>query len=171
MGRRVTTTLTMLVLLAALGFMAVWGFKQATQPIKTTDPSASPTCSQAETSVQRFVGRGDIQVSVYNASTRKGLATSVLNRLEGLGFKPGEAANAPSSVQVVKAQVLTTKENDQAAGLVARTLGPGTRVVIVSEPLGPGVDIVVGQRFANLDRSAPSRVKLDKPVTSCVKVG
>lgn len=169
-GRRVTTTITMLALVLVLGVMAVWGFKEATKPVRTS-PSGEASCSKAETSVRKVLARQDIQVSVYNASTRKGLATQVLARFEALGFDPGEAGNAPGSVKVVASQVMTNQADDQAAQLVAKTLGKGTQVVRTDDEMGPGVDVIVGQSFRRLNPAAPRTVRLAKPQQSCIKVG
>ncbi len=42
---------------------------------------------------------------------------------------------------------------------------------MVPDDLGPGVDVLVGNRFRSIDRSAPRRLKLPKPVETCVNVG
>ena len=63
--------------------------------------------------------RGEVQVSVFNAGTRNGLAGQTLDTLEAAGFRAGDAGNAPSSAEVRRALVWTTQPNDYSARLVA----------------------------------------------------
>lgn len=101
-GRRMTTTLTMTGLVALLCLMAVLGYHEATKPLPTLHPdAATPTCSKAEISKQKYVTRADITVSVFNAGAAKGFAGLTLNRLESKGFNPGSLGNAPDRKSVV----------------------------------------------------------------------
>ncbi len=168
-GRRLTTTVTMLVLLVVLGAMAVFGFKQATAPLPGL-PSADETCSQAEKEVQRFVKRNQVQVSVFNAGTRQGLAGTTLEKLEEAGFVAGNSGNAPRSAQVRRAVVWTTEKADRSARLVALALGKRTRVVVTDKDLGPGIDVLVANRFRGLDPKAPRRVRLAQSREECIPV-
>lgn len=168
--RRLTTAVTLSVLVLVLCGMAVWGFEQATKPLPTHEASAKPTCSEAETQVKEFIRRSEIQVSVYNAGKRKRLATTTLTRLESKGFRPGQAGNAPQGSKVALAEVRTTRADDAAARLVALAFGPTVKVVVTDEDLGPGVDVLVGDDFRRLDRKAPARLKLAKPIVTCIKV-
>ncbi len=168
--RRIVTGVTLVVLLVVLAAGAVYGFKQATAPLP--DSSSGPKrCDSQSTSVRTSVGRNDVQVSVFNAGTKAGLASSTLDKLEAAGFRGGNSGNAPEDARVRKAEVWTTEEGDTSARLVARALGRGTKVVVVPDDLGPGVDVLVGNRFRSIDRSAPRRLKLPKPVETCVNVG
>jgi hypothetical protein len=63
--------------------------------------------------------------------------------------------------------VYSTKADDPAAELVARALGKDTQVVHSDEDLGPGVDVVIGDKFKRLDPKAPKRLPLPKPVVTC----
>ncbi len=168
-GRRLTTAITMVVLVVVLGAMAVFGFKAALAPLpggSATDPS----CSGTEKQVQRYLERSDVQVSVFNAGNRGGLAGRTLDKLERGGFRPGNVGNAPKSAQVRRAIVWTTKPNDSAARLVALALGRGTHVEVTKTDLGPGVDVLVGNKFKRLNKKAAKRVKLPAPVETCVRV-
>lgn len=168
--RNVVSGVTLVVLLVVLGGMAVYGFKAATAPLPDTS-SGPARCDSTSKEVRRAIGRGDVQVSVFNAGTRAGLASSTLDKLEAAGFQGGNTGNAPGDAQVRRVQVWTTKANDTSARLVALSLGKGTRIVVVPDDLGPGVDVVVGNGFRQLDRSAPRRLKLPKAVETCVNVG
>src|SRR4051794_8943984 len=119
--------------------MAVYGVKSALAPLPGAS-SADPTCSGTEKQVQQYLKRSDVQVSVFNAGTRGGLAGDTLDKVEAAGFKAGNAGNAPKSVTVRRALVWTTEPNDPAAKLVALAFGKGTRVEVTETDLGPGID-------------------------------
>lgn len=169
-GRRVTTAVTMTVLFVVLVAMAVLGFSKLTAPLPETGSASGSDCTGAEKEVQTFLKRKEVQVSVFNAGSKKGQASRALEKIEEAGFRAGNAGNAPGSADVRRALVWTTEENDPAAQLVAKALGKRTQVEVTRTDLGPGVDVLVGNRFQGLDPDAPKRVKLDQPVQTCVQV-
>jgi hypothetical protein len=169
-GRRITTTVTIAVLFVVLAAMAVYGFKAATAPLPDSGTTAKNPCSQDEKQVKKFLRRGDVQVSVFNAGDRSGFAGTTLEKIEDAGFKGGNAGNAPENARVRRAVVWTTKPDDPAARLVALALGARTRVVVTRTDLGPGIDVLVGNRFNKLDRAAAKRVRLTQPVETCIQV-
>lgn len=169
-GRRLTTAVTMTALVVVLCLMAVFGYRAATQPLPGSATTTAARCSKNEISKQYYVRPGDVTVSVYNAGARSGAAGRLMQSLMDRGFQPGDTANAPHGVHVRRAQVHTTTPHDTAARLVARTLGKGVTVTVSKKPLGPGIDVYVGPRFRHLARHAPTRLKLAKPIVSCVPV-
>jgi hypothetical protein len=168
-GRRLTTAVTLVVLLIVLAGMAAYGFRQLTAPLPD-GPSADPTCSGVEKQVQAYLKRGDVQVSVFNAGTRGGLAGTTLEKVEEAGFRAGNAGNAPRSAEVRRAVVWTTKADDPAAQLVSQAFGRRIRIEVTDTDLGPGIDVLVGDKFEGLNPKAPKRIKLADPVETCVKV-
>jgi hypothetical protein len=167
-SRGLTTAATLLVAAVLLGLMAVWGLKAATAPIGDhTSASGGPSCPSGSQTVTQYVRRVDVTVSVYNAGKKSGRAQATMALLERAGFKPGEVNNAPDGTNVARAVVYSTKTDDPAAELVALAFGPKTQVVHTDDDLGPGVDVVIGDRFKRLDPGAPTRLKLPKPETSC----
>ena len=169
-ARRLVTGVTLASLVVVVCVMAVWGFRAATAPIDDDNGSRAsdgPTCAPEDQAVTKYVRRGDVTVSVYNAGEKSGRAQETMTLLEQAGFKPGEVANAPEGIEVDKAAVYSTDDDDPAAELVARALGKKTQVVHSDEELGPGVDVVIGDRFKRLDASAPTRLELPEPETSC----
>jgi hypothetical protein len=166
--RRLTTAATLLVAAVVLGIMAVWGLKAATAPIGDgSSASSGPSCSSGSGTLTQYVRRSDVTVSVYNAGDKSGRAQATMTLLEHAGFKPGEVNNAPEGTNVARVVVYSTKTDDPAAELVALAFGKQTQVVHSDEDLGPGVDVIIGDRFKRLDPSAPTRLKLPKPESSC----
>jgi hypothetical protein len=167
--RALTTTVTLECLMGVLVLMAVWGVKAATAPIAGDSAPAAdgPTCSSADQHVAKYLRRGDVTVSVYNSGQTAGRARSTMDLLEQAGFKVGEVNNAPDGLRADRATVYSTKADDPAAELVARALGRATQVVHTDDDLGPGVDVVIGDKFRRLDAKAPKRLPLPKPVVTC----
>ena len=168
-GRRITTAVTLLVLLAILCAMAVYGFRELTAPLPGV-PSANETCSEDEKQIQEFLKRREVQVSVFNAGSRDGFAGATLEAAEEAGFLAGNAGNAPRSEEVRRAVVWTTKPDDPAAKLVAQAFGRRTQVEVTKTDLGPGIDVLVGNRFRGIDAKAPKRIRLPAPVETCIPV-
>lgn len=168
--RKVTTAVTMSVLVVVLVTMAVLGFSQLTAPLPGTGSSSPTSCSEAEKQVQTFLRRSEVQVSVFNAGTQKGLASTTLEKIEEAGFRAGNAGNAPPGSEVRRALVRTTETDDPAAALVAQALGRRTKVEVTRADLGPGVDVLVGDLFGELDPGAAKRIKLTQPVETCIQV-
>jgi hypothetical protein len=168
-GRRLTTGITLVLLLVVLGAMAAYGIKSALAPLPGGSAKAN-SCTGTEKEIKQFLRRGEVQVSVFNAGTRSGLAGTTLDQIEAAGFLPGNAGNAPRSTEVRRAIVWTTTPNDPSAKLVALALGPGTRIEVTETDLGPGVDVLVGNKFHGLDKKAVKQIRLPKPVETCVKV-
>lgn len=167
--RRLVATLTLAATAVVTVVMAVWGYHALTAPIArdpvtAAAPGADCTPGTGSTDVVR---RSDVTVSVYNAGRRAGWAQKTLDLLEKAGFRPGAIGNAPAGVAVARAQVRTTRQDDPAARLVARSLGRRTKVVVVTDDLGPGVDVVIGDKFRALDASAPDQVRVGSAGTTC----
>jgi hypothetical protein len=168
--RHLITAVTLGVLLGILLVMGGLGIKQALKPFPSGKKAGSPTCSSKQKQVQRVLTRKDVQVSVFNAGDRSGLASETLQKVQKAGFIGGNSGNAPGTAQVPRAAVWTTKENDYSAKLVALAFGPHTPVVVTTTDLGPGIDVLVGNKFKGLDGKAPRQITLPKPIQTCVQV-
>jgi hypothetical protein len=132
-----------------------------------TTASSGLTCAPEDQTTSGVVRRADVTVSVYNAGQRSGRAQDTLDLLESAGFRAGEVSNAPDGIEVAKAAVYTTKADDPAAELVARTLGPKTQVVRSDAEFGPGVAVIIGDKFRKLDAAAPRRLEYTLPEPVC----
>ncbi len=165
MTSKLRTALTMTSLVVILALMATWGWKQTTAKL----PDLGGPIAQCQTyKVKKSVKRSEIAVSVYNNSSRSGLAGATMQRFTKLGFKPGNTGNAPDGTQVRKVEVWTTTENDPTALLVAKQFKQKARVIVVQDPLGPGVDVILGQRFSGLRAKGPLTQDLPEPKRTCL---
>lgn len=165
---RRTSAFTLAAATAVVVLMAVWGFGAMTAPfVEATTAPDGPGCTPEEQTVVRVVRRAEVTVSVYNTGQRSGRAQTTLDLLEAAGFKPGAVGNAPDDLEVPLAEVRTTRQDNAAAKLVAAVFGKNTRIVVVDEDYGPGIDVFIGDKFTALKSSAPSKITLPEPVTSC----
>lgn len=169
-GRHLTTGITLCCLVVVLVVMAVWGYHSLTQPVPSLSSQQSSKCTKAEISVQRYVHRKDVTVSVFNAGAPSGTAGNTLARLENLGFQPGAVANAPKGVHVKGIVVFTTASHKAGAKLVARVLGKHVRVRPGKHEFGPGVDVFIATGKVHPDKKAPKKLKLAHPIKTCVRV-
>lgn len=168
--RRLISAGALLVAVAAVVVMAVWGVNALTAPIGDgTDSTATdgPDCPVEDQVIKEFVTRAEVTVSVYNTGKRKGHAGETLARFEGAGFNPGAIGDGDEGDRVRRAEVRTTTEDSAAARLVAKTLGRDVPVVVVDEDYGPGVDVFIGDRLKGLVKNPPRRERLSEPITSC----
>jgi hypothetical protein len=166
-GRHATTGVTLLVLLVILVAGGLYGLNSLFKPLPGDKPTASSGCDRTNVKKGQRIRARQVQVSVFNAGTRSGLADETLSAFLARGFRKGEAGNAPTGSKVKRAQVWTTQRNDAAARLVAKQLGPTTKVHVVGTALGPGVDVLVGNRFGHLAKVTRVLV-VKKPSAACL---
>jgi hypothetical protein len=152
-GRHLTTAVTLLVLLGILVAAGLYGLDSLLKPLPGDSSKETAGCSTTRVKKGERIRAHQVQVSVFNAGTRSGLADETLGALRARGFRKGEAGNAPSGSKVKRAQVWTTQRHDAAARLVALQLGAKTKVRFVDTDLGPGVDVVVGNGFDKLAKA------------------
>jgi hypothetical protein len=163
---RSAATLGVLVVLCLVGILL--GIRGLTADLPT-DPLVEDDNAVCET---RTIADGakirsaDITVSVYNAGRQNGLASRVLKELQTRGFGAGESGNAPDGTKVVRAQVWADEKKNAAARLVARQLGPTTRVFVNRPKIGVGVVVVLGDTFGKLAK-APRVTRAQGKTTIC----
>lgn len=168
-NRRVTSAVTLGAFSVVVVIMAVWGYQAFTAPIDdlVSSNSNGPTCAPEDQTIVKVVRRGEVTVSVYNTGNRSGRAQDALDLLEAAGFKPGAIGNAADDLKVPRAEVRTTRKDNPAAKLVAAAFGKDTKIVVVDEGYGPGIDVFIGDKFTKLKASAPTKVNLPEPETTC----
>jgi len=155
---RLTAPLSLAAAGLAVLVMALWGLNALTAPFSGDDEVAAN--GECGTGTAHTVKRSDITVSVFNAGERKGRAGATLDLLEEAGFRPGAIGNAPKGVTARVAVVRTTQQVHPDATLVARALGAHVPVVVTSDDLGAGVDVIIGDKFEKLNPKAPRAVRV-----------
>ena len=155
--------LTLLVLLGLLVVGGLWGWHEFTKPLpKSADP---PVCEDVSVAVGSKVYPEQVTVSVFNASTRAGLAGRTMDLLTAEGFGQGEMGNAPPGTVVSVAEVWADDVTSPDALLVRSYFG--RRVEIKQQPsLGAGVTVLVGPDFEDLRKGRPA-VTAGQDATIC----
>jgi hypothetical protein len=103
-----------------------------------------------------------VRVSVYNAGAPGGEATQVMAALAEQGFREGELADAPDPV-TVEGIVLWPGGADTGKVRLVRRQFPDARLAPRRDPLGPGINVLVGEDFDRLARSAPRSIDVAQP--------
>jgi len=157
--------LTLLALGLLLVAATVWGWGALTEPLPQDDPVA--ICEDTEVTAGSEVRRDEIVVSVFNGSQRSGLAGATIAQLEERGFVPGDVADAPQ--EVARTQIWADDATNPAVQLVKRQF---KRAKVVSgTQIGPGVVVVVGEKFDNLRRKQVESVLAKADATYCRATG
>ena len=173
MGRRhITTAVTMAVLCSLLVLGVVLGWKSLFADIpggETPDAQATPPCTTENVEAGQRIQSSQVRVSVFNGGSQSGLADDTMAALRKRGFRVGDIGNAPSDVNVRKVQVWSTEEDDAEARLVARQFGKKVLIKFSDVDLGPGVDVVLGDRFRALVK-AQRWIKVQIPQEVCVPI-
>jgi hypothetical protein len=167
--RQALSAVTLVLLVGLLVVGASIGWRTLTAPVPGGDDTAQATGPGCDAGVARgdVVRPADITVSVYNAGSRAGLAGQTLSQLGARGFIPADVGNAPEDLQDVDfVRVLAPSPQDPAARLVALQFGPNTLVEPTKENLGPGVEVVVGDRFVGLVK-APLKLRARTSGSGC----
>jgi hypothetical protein len=168
-SRRTLTAVTLTVLVAMLAAGAFIGWRALFAPLPGDSDAATGNREGCAEGVSRgdTVRTRDVTVSVYNAGSRAGLAGQTQNELVARGFIPGDTANAPEDLSHVRfVRVLAESRKDPAARLVALQFGKGTKVFAATD-LGPGVEVVVGDRFKGLQKKAPRKIRAGAAGSGC----
>jgi hypothetical protein len=163
MNAHVKTLLTLAVLAVLVMLGVTWGWASLTKPLP--HKSASKICYPTRLHPGDRVSAPKVTVSVYNASTRIGLAERTMSAFEDQGFGPGSVGNAPKGTVVHYAQIWVSDRKNPAVLLVASRLGPHASVVNKKHG-GPGVVVMVGPQFEHLVQGRQS-TKVTAPTTIC----
>lgn len=165
--RHLLTAVTLLVLVALVGIGGYYGYRELFAPLG--DDATGRQARECEAGLRRgeIVRTRDVTVTVLNAGSRAGLAGQVQEQLVSRGFIAGGTDNAPEDQAVRFVRVLAPSRNDPAARLVAAQFGEGTLVQRTRGDLGPGVEVIIGDRFRGLAQDAPRRLRATAAGSGC----
>jgi len=153
----------MLVLLGILVLAAYVGWTGLTQGLGGSDGVASESPSAScSTPPPETVRSRSVTVSVFNAGAPEGQATATMEALTGQGFDQGELADAPDSLEVEGIAIWPGDADPGAVELLKRQFDR-VRLVQKRKPLGPGVNVVIGEEFPGLARNAPRTIAVAQP--------
>jgi hypothetical protein len=152
--------LVVLVLIATL-----WGWAAFTEPFPKEEPVA--ICEDASLAAGGEVRRDQVVVSVYNGSGRSGLAGTASAELEERGFVAGDVGNAPQPSPTT--QIWADDAANPAVDLVRQQF-KGAQVV-PGEALGPGVVVILGEKFETLKKKQVESVVARADATYCKATG
>ncbi len=164
MNAHVKAILTLGVLSALVLLGLTWGWSAMTSPFP--QGAAEPRiCVETTLQPGERVAAPKVTVSVFNASERLGLADRTMAQFEAQGFGAGKVANAPKGSNVNYAQIWTHEPQNPAVQLVISRLGPKAHI-LGKDPLGPGITVLVGERFEKLVDGKAS-IKVTEPAQVC----
>ncbi|WP_110180645.1 LytR C-terminal domain-containing protein [Nocardioides solisilvae] len=165
MHPRLRSALTLTGLVALVLVASAWGLFALTRPLPQQE--VVPVCTNTRVAAGAEVTPEQVAVSVFNASTRNGLASKTLGQLVTRGFVPASTGNAPQGTEVKGVQVWASDARNPAVALVAQHFR-NARVVAGSN-LGPGVVVVVGNGFKSLRprKQAPQAVTAEANSVVC----
>lgn len=92
--RIIRTPITLLILLAILGYGAWWGWKNIIAPPQTTP---APPCVPTKVT-NKSLKTSQVTVRVYNGGDKKGLASDITRDLRAKGFNVLDPANTDQKI-------------------------------------------------------------------------
>jgi hypothetical protein len=161
--QHVKTLLTLAVLAVLVLVGVTWGWSALTSPFPHS--AKHRACLMTTLQPGDHISAPKLIVSVFNGSQRVGLAGSTMAEFQNQGFGAGQVGNAPKGTSVKYAQVWSTNPKDPAVRLVLSRLGPLAHV-IRRHHSGPGIIVVVGERFRKLVPGLAS-IKVTQPTRIC----
>jgi len=167
--RHQRTAITMLVL-AGLVIIAGWyAWDSITDPEETSD-GVAPTCQPAAPT--DAPPPAEIELNVYNATDRNGLASSIAREMRTRGFAILDVANDPSGSEITGTAEVRAHLDSQAAASLVMAQVPGA-VFVADNRTDGTVDLVVGAAFEALappggaPAPAPPADGTSTPLPSC----
>ena len=157
----------MLVLLGVVVLAAYVGWTGLTQGLGGEDRVASENVSAScSTPPPETVRSRSVTVSVFNAGAPEGQATATMQALTGQGFDQGDLTDAPDPVDVKGVVIWAGKAEPGGAVELVKRQFDNVRVA-QHKPLGPGVNVLVGETFEGLSQNAPRTITVaQSPVCS-----
>ena len=159
------SALTLAVLAVLVVVAAVWGWAAFTEPLPEEEPVA--ICEDTTVPAGSEVRRDQIVVSVFNGSKRSGLAGATSAQLAERGFVEGTVGDSP--LPAATTQIWSSDPTNPAVVLVQRQFKRAQ--VVEGDALGPGVVVVVGEKFQSLKKKQIESVVAEADATICRATG
>jgi hypothetical protein len=165
--RQTITFLAFFIAIIVLGLVALAAyFGRLDVGIGTGRSGPLPTCPSVAPSVQAYA---DTSVNVYNASTRNGLASTVMRELQKRGFRVPTAPANDRKTKVSTMAVIRHGGNGILAAQTVATAVGGPVTYVQDDRPGTDVDLVLGQTFKLAPMAKPSATPSGPaPAATCV---
>ena len=145
-GRHLRAAVTLLVLVGFVSSAAIYGWRAITGEAADEDAAAQQCLPAAPVDGPP---PGEVQVNVYNATTRSGLASSTAGQLRERGFVILDVANDPLARQIDGTAEVRANPAQQAAANVVLAQLPDA-VFVPDQRAEPTIDLVLGEAFQSL---------------------
>ena len=159
------SALTLAALAVLVLVAAVWGWAAFTEPFPEDEPVA--ICEDTTLPAGSEVRRDQVVVSVFNGSKRSGLASATIAQLAERGFVEGTVGDSP--LPAATTQIWSAEPTNPAVQLVRQQF-KGAQVV-PGDALGPGIVVVVGEKFQTLRKKQVESVIAEADATWCKVTG
>jgi hypothetical protein len=165
MSGALKSALTLAVLAGLVLVAALWGWAALTEPFPEDEPVA--ICEDETVTAGSEVRRDQVVVSVFNGSGRSGLAGATSAQLAERGFVEGDVGDSP--LPAATTQIWSSDPTNPAVLLVKRQFKKAE--VVQGDALGPGVVVVVGEKFQSLRKKQVESVVAKADATYCRATG
>lgn len=152
--RRIRTSATLLILIGVVIGAAWYSWANV---VGDDDPGAAASTGRpcAPGQPTAAPAPAEVQVNVYNATDRNGLASTVARQVRDLGFVVVDVDNDPLDRSIEGTAEVRSRADDQAAAELVATLVPGA-VYVPDDRTEATIDLVLGDAFEALaDPAAP----------------
>jgi hypothetical protein len=145
--RHQRTAITMLVLAGLVLIAGLYAWESITDPDESSDSVAAATCQPAAPT--DAPPPAEVELNVYNATDRNGLASSIAGEMRTRGFTILDVANDPSGREITGTAEVRAHLDSQAAASLVMAQVPGA-VFVTDNRTDGTVDLVVGAAFEAL---------------------
>lgn len=149
--RHTRTAITLLVLVGVVVVGAWISWRNVTS--SESDETVTPQSSCLPGPATAAPAPRDIQLNVYNATQRSGLAAAVAGQMQERGFAIVDIANDPLNKTITSTAEVRSGPDQQAAASLIASMVPGA-VYVADERTTPTVDLVLGEAFDALGAAA-----------------
>lgn len=156
--RHLRTAVTLLVLVGVMVAAAYFGWQRIAGEGEEDDTTAESCVPAADVAVP---APADVEINVYNATNRSGLAADVADLMRERGFVVAEVANDPLGKAIEGTAEIRGNPAQQGAAALLTTTVPES-VFVPDDREANTLDVVLGEAFTEL-AAADTQVSAPTP--------